>query len=178
MCSAMRGELPSDARLVASWHTNAAAWTRAVRERQIESRRLVTDAAVVEAVLGRSPRTALDLGCGEGWLSRALAERGVQVVGVDAVPALIEAARAAGGGEFRVASYEQIAAGELQVEVDVAVANFSLTGKESVEALLLRLPSLLAPRGSLVLQTGHPCRVAGEQPYVDGWREGFAEVTR
>lgn len=65
-------------RLVASWDANAAAWTDAVRSGQIASRRLATDAAAVDAVVravdGRVARV-LDVGCGEGWLSRALADR-------------------------------------------------------------------------------------------------------
>lgn len=164
----------SDARIVDSWHKNASPWTTAVRDNQIESRRLVTNRAIVDAVLSRSPPpvSALDIGCGEGWLVRALAEHGVSVIGVDVVPALIEQAKQAGGGEFRVASYEAIAAGELDVTVDVAIANFSLIGKESVESLIRRVPSLLNPRGALVIQTLHPRVTCGELPYEDGWRSG------
>jgi len=51
----------SDAKIVDSWHKNAAPWTAAVRESQIESRKLVTDRAIVDAVLSRSPATALDI---------------------------------------------------------------------------------------------------------------------
>ncbi len=162
----------SDARIVDSWHKNASPWTTAVRDNQIESRRLVTNRAIVDAVLSRSPASALDIGCGEGWLVRALAQHGVSVIGVDVVPALIEQAKQAGGGEFRVASYEAIAAGELDVTVDVAIANFSLIGKESVESLLRRVPGLLKPRGALVIQTLHPIVACGELPYEDGWRSG------
>lgn len=162
----------SDARIVDSWHKNASPWTTAVRDNQIESRRLVTNRAIVDAVLSRSPASALDIGCGEGWLVRALAKHGVSVIGVDVVPALIEQAKQAGGGEFRVASYEEIAAGELDVTVDVAIANFSLIGKESVESLLRHVPSLLNPRGALVIQTLHPLVTCGERPYEDGWRSG------
>jgi 2-polyprenyl-3-methyl-5-hydroxy-6-metoxy-1,4-benzoquinol methylase len=86
--------------LVRSWSRNAEAWTRTVREGGIESRRLVTDAAIVRAVLERRPERVLDLGCGEGWLARALAEHGLAVVGLDGSPELVEAARRAGGGEF------------------------------------------------------------------------------
>lgn len=162
----------SDARIVDSWRKNASPWTAAVRENQIASRALVTNKAIVDAVLSRSPRTVLDIGCGEGWLARALADRGVRAIGVDVVPALIEQARRAGGGEFSVSSYEDIAAGALDVKVDVVVANFSMIGKESVEGVIRRSPSLLEDGGALVIQTLHPVASCGDESYADGWREG------
>ena len=163
----------SDAKIIDSWHTNATPWTSAVREQRIESRRLVTDRAVIDAVMSRKPESVLDLGCGEGWLVRALGAQGVRsVIGVDVVPALIDQARAAGGGEFRVASYEAIARGELEVTVDVAVANFALIGKEAVDELIHSTPKLLRPGGALVIQTLHPVIACGDLPYKDGWRTG------
>ncbi|HUQ80067.1 MAG TPA: class I SAM-dependent methyltransferase [Gemmatimonadaceae bacterium] len=163
----------SDAKVIDSWHTNATPWTSAIREERIESRKLVTNQAVIDAVMSRRPQSVLDIGCGEGWLSRALAERGVaQVVGVDVVPALIDQANAAGGGEFRVASYEAIAAGALDLTVDVAVANFALIGKDAVDALVRTAPTLLDPGGALIIQTLHPVMAMGDQPYKDGWRAG------
>jgi 2-polyprenyl-3-methyl-5-hydroxy-6-metoxy-1,4-benzoquinol methylase len=162
----------SDDKVVESWHRNAAPWTDAVRESRIESRRLVTDRAIVDAVMSRSPKSALDIGCGEGWLSRELASRGVQVTGVDVVPALIERASLAGGARFTVASYEEIAAGKLDVKVDVAVANFALIGKESVDGVFASVSSLLNPGGSFIVQTLHPVTAGGDEPYADGWRNG------
>ncbi|HEY6089248.1 MAG TPA: methyltransferase domain-containing protein [Gemmatimonadaceae bacterium] len=161
-----------DEKIVQSWLKNASPWTTAVRQHQIESRTLVTNRAIVDAVLSRSPRTVLDIGCGEGWLVRKLAESGVKGIGVDVVAALIEDAQRAGGGEFRVASYEEIAAGALDVSVDVVAANFSLIGKESVEGVLRRIPDLLTENGALVVQTLHPVVVSSELPYEDGWRHG------
>jgi 2-polyprenyl-3-methyl-5-hydroxy-6-metoxy-1,4-benzoquinol methylase len=162
----------SDARILDSWTRNAEPWTEAVRENRIESRKLVTNRAIVDAVLSRSPREILDIGCGEGWLVRALAEHGIHGMGVDAVPALIEQAAGAGGGDFRVASYEEIADGMLDVKVDAVVANFSLIGKESVEGVIRRAPALLEKGGSLIIQTFHPLGATGDQPYEDGWRHG------
>lgn len=162
----------SDAKIVESWHTNAVPWTQAVRDGEIESRRLVTDRAIVDAVMSRTPESVLDLGCGEGWLVRALAERGVRAIGVDVVPALIDAAINAGGGDFRVVSYDEVAAGALQLTTDVVVCNFALIGKESVESLICRAPSLLRSNGAMIVQTLHPLVACGEMPYEDGWRPG------
>ena len=168
----MDNDSSNDARIVRSWQANAAPWTSAVRGNQIESRTLVTNHAIVDAVLSRSPASVLDIGCGEGWLVRALADQGVRAIGVDVVPSLIEQARQEGGGEFLIASYEEIAAGAIDLEVDVAVANFSLIGKEPVELLLRHIPTLLTPHGALIIQTLHPISACGDHPYEDGWRAG------
>jgi hypothetical protein len=85
---------------------------------------------------------------------------------------LIEQARASGGGEFHVASYEAIANGELEIQVDVAVANFALIGKDAVDALILATPKLLLRGGALIVQTLHPVIACGDLPYRDGWRTG------
>ena len=162
----------SDAKVVDSWLRNASPWTTAVRDCQIESRALVTNAAIVDSVVNRRPATVLDIGCGEGWLVRALAERGIRCTGVDVVPELIERARSAGGGDFRVASYDQLAAETTASTVDVAVANFSLIGKESVDALVGSIPAMLTPTGALIIQTLHPAFANGGEPYADGWRKG------
>jgi predicted TPR repeat methyltransferase len=154
----MDSEQRNDRKIIDSWRANAAPWTAAVRLGQIESRQLITDRAIIEAVLERAPRSVLDLGCGEGWLARALAAHAIRVLGLDGVAALIEQAQRSGGGEFRLASYEQIAAGEIAVRSDVVVCNFSLLGKTSVEGLM---------RATL-----HPLIACGDAAYQDGWREG------
>jgi SAM-dependent methyltransferase len=156
--------------ILRSWHENAGAWTQAVREGHIESRRLITDQSILDAVLEARPRTVLDLGCGEGWLVRALAAQGVQAIGVDAVPDLIDRAVQA-GGDFRVASYEDIIHGRLPLRVDTLVCNFALLGDESVERLIACLPQLLEEGGRFIVQTVHPLVACGEQAYVDGWRQ-------
>lgn len=162
----------SDVRIVESWRLNAQAWTVAVRKGQIESRKQVTDQAIVDTILSRSPVSVLDIGCGEGWLARELAARNIHVMGIDVVPSLIEEAQRAGGGDFRLMSYEEIAAGKLKVAVDVVVSNFALLGKESVEGVFQAVPSLLSAHGTFVIQTLHPMMACGDLPYQDGWREG------
>ncbi|MCK9398068.1 MAG: class I SAM-dependent methyltransferase [Methylobacter sp.] len=162
----------SDAKIVESWVKNAPSWIIAVRDGQIESRRQVTDQAILDTVLSRSPRSVLDIGCGEGWLARELAVENIHVIGIDVVPRLVEVAQHAGGGDFRVLSYEELAAGKLSVSVDVVVCNFALLGKESVEGVFSVAQSLLNRDGVFIVQTLHPVMVCGGLPYRDGWREG------
>lgn len=163
----------NDASIVASWHKNASPWITAVRDGEIESRELVSNQAIVETVSSLSPQTVLDAGCGEGWLVRRLAEGGIRALGTDAVPALIASAKAAGSdGQFRVASYDDLASGKLGSAFDVVVCNFSLLGKASVEKLLGAASTLVNPHGAFVVQTLHPVVACGDRPYRDGWREG------
>lgn len=162
----------SDRKIVDSWDKNASQWTAAVRGGQIESRKLVTDKAIVDTVMSHSPESVLDIGCGEGWLVREIAFRGARAVGVDAIPELIDHAKAAGGGEFFVMPYEAISHESVEGLFDVAVCNFSLLGREVVESLFIAVPSLLKPGGVFIVQTLHPVVMNGNLPYVDGWRDG------
>jgi SAM-dependent methyltransferase len=159
-----------DKKIVDSWHKNTTPWVSAVREGEIESRLLVTNRAIVDVVRSLGPATGIDIGCGEGWLVRAL--DGIAMLGVDVVPGLVDAARQAGGGDFRVMSYKEIAQGRLNLALDVAICNFSLLGDEAVAGLFRAAPSFLRPGGAFVVQTMHPAVACGDAPYRDGWREG------
>jgi SAM-dependent methyltransferase len=158
----------NDALVSRRWHRHSGAWIEAVRERRIPSRVAVTDQALVDAILDYRPDTLLDLGCGEGWLARRLAPLGIAVTGIDAAPALIDAARQAGGGSFMVAGYDALppALGSFAM----AVSNFALLGKEPVERLFATLPQLI-PGGHFIVQTLHPLTASGERVYQDGWRQ-------
>ncbi len=160
----------NDRKIIDSWHKNAAPWIVAIQEQQIESRRLVTDRSIIDAVVSQNGRTVLDLGSGEGWLTRALVGRGMDGLGTDVIPALIQQARTLGVGRFELADYAEIAAGKLSAKFDVVVANFSLFGDESVRGLLRSMSTLLNPGGTFIVQTLHPTISCGDLPYIDGWR--------
>lgn len=72
---------PREQDIIRSWYSNAAPWTRAIREASIASRKLITDQAIIDAVLSVSRARILDIGCGEGWLARALSGLGLTVHG-------------------------------------------------------------------------------------------------
>ncbi len=154
-----------------SWVANSSAWCEAVRKQRIESRRLVTDAAIVAAILEQNPQRVLDVGCGEGWLARALSSHGIDVTGIDGSVPLIEAAQALGGGTFLTASYEEVAADPslLGSDFDTIVANFSILDDRAEELARALLP-VLAGDGRLIVQSVHPIFAGGDGAYADGWR--------
>jgi 2-polyprenyl-3-methyl-5-hydroxy-6-metoxy-1,4-benzoquinol methylase len=161
--------------LVRSWEANADAWTTAIRTARVESRRVATDAAIVAAVLATQPQRVLDVGCGEGWLVRALAGHGIAALGIDGSALLIAHAREL-GGSFRVLCYDQIVAdpAALNGPFTTIVCNFALLGAD-ITLLLAALRTALTDNGRIIIQTVHPFTACGDEPYRDGWRtETFA----
>lgn len=156
----------------ASWDANADAWSAVVRGGRIPSRRAATDAAIISAAVRHRSGPLLDVGCGEGWLAHALAERGIEVIGVDGSARLIELARESGQGiEFHVATYDEIIAVPtlLAGPFTAIVLNFALLA-EDIVPLLRSLASRLSANGALLIQTLHPWTARGTAPYADGWR--------
>ncbi len=159
-----------DKQVLTSWAANADAWTNAIKNQEIESRRLVTNQAIINAISRYNPGSILDMGCGEGWLVRELANRGIAAIGLDATPELIANAKIL-GGEFYVVSYEDIYLGSFQYPcVDAIAFNFSLVGKEAVEGVIEATRRYLSTSGKIFIQTVHPLIATGELPYQDGWR--------
>lgn len=160
-----------NAELIESWNENAEAWTQVVREGKIESRKLVTDVAIVDAVQSVSPKKILDLGCGEGWLCRRLSQLGIESVGIDVSLPLIEAAKAADTGAYFQCSYEAFCEKpEAFGRFDAVVANFSVLG-DDLPQILSAARQALNQNGSLIVQTLHP----GPAEQGNGWCvESFA----
>ena len=154
-----------------SWHANADAWAELIRDQRIESRRVATDAAIITAIMEQLPRRMLDVGCGEGWLARRIAQQGVDVTGFDVSPALLERA-SRHPGHYSELSYTDFAANPRSVgsDYDVVVCNFSLLGAD-IAPVLRGCRSVIAADGKLMIQTIHPFPDAANAAYVDGWRE-------
>jgi trans-aconitate 2-methyltransferase len=101
-----------------------------------------------------TPRTVVDLGCGTGALTAALAERWVdaQVIGVDSSPEMLATA-----AEHAVAERVRFVAGDVRDwspggPVDVVVSNAVLHWVPGHDRLLTRWASWLAPGGVLAVQ--------------------------
>jgi SAM-dependent methyltransferase len=105
-------------------------------------------------------RSTLDLGCGEGRLSRDLNALGHRMVAVDASPTMVAAAREADPElDVRVAD-----AAELPFEdaaFDLVVAFMSLQDVDDLEGAIREAARVLEREGSLCLAVVHPFNSAG-----------------
>ena len=142
-----------------SWDQNAEEWIALLDRRGIPSRK-ITNPAIIGMVMDMWRKgEVLDLGCGEGWLTRALSSKGVLVTGVDSTQALIGSAQLKSSDPFKRMSYEDIIR-KTMLEIgpfDIVVCNYSLYGMKLTENLFKTLKKkLLRKNGILVIQTVHP----------------------
>lgn len=114
--------------------------------------------------------SVLDVACGQGNISRAMAGLGAKVTGVDAAVDLIAAAKKHGGGTFIAGDATKLGELELPGEYDAATCIMALSNIEPIEPVFEGIASLLKPDGSLVFVISHPAfRSAGQTGW--GWDE-------
>ena len=76
------------------WERSAQAWIESQGDEGDQSRREILDPVVDRLLADVRGVSLLDVGCGEGYLARRLAERGLTVTGLDVDAAAITRARA------------------------------------------------------------------------------------
>jgi len=112
------------------------------------------------ALLPPPGRRTLDIGCGEGRLPRDLKERGHHVIGVDASPTLVAAARALDPGmDIRVADAAALPLGD--ASVDLAIAFMSLQDIDDMPKAVREVARVLEPGGRFCFAIVHPINSAG-----------------
>jgi len=130
------------------WDASAQAWIDIQGDDGDFGRVHVLDAPMLALVDGLAPRTALDVGCGEGRFCRMLAARGIAVTGIDPTAALIDHARALHpGGDYRVEPAESMRVGQF----DLAVCYLSLIDMPDLDAALARIVAAIRPGGHLLI---------------------------
>jgi 2-polyprenyl-3-methyl-5-hydroxy-6-metoxy-1,4-benzoquinol methylase len=160
--------------ILSSWQANAQNWIATIDNNEVESRFLVTNDAIITTILNYQLQKILDLGCGEGWLSRSLRDKGIEAYGTDAIKELIETAIEKDTSFYFQYSYEEIITGKHQLpsDFDAAVINFALLDEETTEKLIHYLPFLLKENGLVFIQILHPLVIAYNDDYKSGWKNG------
>ncbi|MBI4084808.1 MAG: class I SAM-dependent methyltransferase [Candidatus Levybacteria bacterium] len=136
--------------------------------------RFISDPALFAMIGEVTGKRVLDAGCGEGIISRKLAEKGAEVVGVDLSEKLIELAQKEVsknhlGIKFYHASLTDLSTLEIG-KFDMIVSNLVLHDLEPLDIVLDEFNKALKSNGELVLCLQHPM-TNGEEYFEAGWHE-------
>jgi len=148
------------------WQSSASAWIAEMGEHGDFGRRYVLDPVMLPRALARSPKSALDVGCGEGRFCRMLTRHGVDVVGVDPTAALIATARArAKSGVYLEASAERLPFGD--ATFDLVVSYLSLIDIADIQLAITEMARVVKPQGALLVANLTSFNTAcGEQGWI------------
>jgi trans-aconitate methyltransferase len=98
----------------------------------------------------------LDLGCGDGFLTRRIADSGARMLGVDSSPAMVSSA-AERGIEVRQAGGEEM---DFHREFDAVFSNAALHWMRDQNAVLANVARALKPGGRFVAEFGGQGNIA------------------
>jgi 2-polyprenyl-3-methyl-5-hydroxy-6-metoxy-1,4-benzoquinol methylase len=157
-----RSDRSRAARGSSGWQHVAGWYDALVGEGGSEYQQKVVIPRTLRLLEARAGERVLDVACGQGVLCRALAAQGVRVTGVDAAPAMIEAARRRSDSDRLVIDYRVGDARRLDEVVD-AEAFGAVVCVLAVQNLAPLSPvwggcrRALEPGGRLVVVMMHPC---------------------
>ncbi|MAU15581.1 MAG: methyltransferase type 11 [Muricauda sp.] len=157
--------------IISSWEKNAGEWIKVIQDNSIPSRKF-TNKAIVDTIAELDGSKAVDIGCGEGWLTREMNKLGWSTTGLDATACLIEEAKKNSGQSFEVFTFEDIIEGKKipNAPFDVAIFNFCLYLKDGLVELLSNTVGQLSKNGVLLVQTLHPYfLLQNNLPYKSQW---------
>ena len=105
---------------------------------------------VLALLAARPGERILDLGCGDGFLMRRLADQGCHMVGVDSSRAMVDAARSA-GLDIRLADGQDL---DFKSEFDAVFSNAALHWMKNFDQVLDGVWRSLTPGGRFVAEMG------------------------
>lgn len=148
-----------------AWEAAAEAWSRFIDAGDPFRTQLVDP--VVFRFLGEvRGKKILDAGCGEGYLARALAERGAAITGVDGSVELIRIAKRKSSASITFLAHDlRDPLPFRDREFDFVVCNLALQDFDPIEGAMREFSRVLTPQGTFAISILHPtfssCEVSG-----------------
>jgi SAM-dependent methyltransferase len=153
------------------WNLLADDWRVQVGDDGDSNRRLNSDPVLWQFAGDVNGLAVLDAGCGTGYLSRKLRDRGALITGVDFAERMIEIARADHPDiDFRVDSCAELAT-LADGQFDLVIANYVLMDTPDLGATLRAFARVLKAGGVVVLVFSHPCFPQGSATVSEDGRE-------
>lgn len=169
--------------VAAFWESNAETWTRHVRMGYDIYRNEMNTPEFLAMLPPVAGLAGLDIGCGEGYNTRKLAQLGAKMTGIDVAPTFIRCAQAMEDGEAPGIRYMVADATRLpfsEGEFDFATAFMSLMDVPDTALALREAARVLRPGGFLQFSILHPCFVPPHRRVVrdDQGRTKHVEIAR
>jgi len=143
------------------WEAEAGKWAAFARAPGHDSMHDEVNLPALRALLPAPGRATLDLGCGEGRVTRFLASAGHRVAGADAAPTMVR--HAAGHPDAAPAVLADAAALPFaDAAFDLVVAYMCLHDMDQMPRALAETSRVLEPGGRLCACIPHPVNSAGE----------------
>ena len=156
----LEGHGPRREGSTAFWESEARNWIAWARTPGHDSYCEYSPAFFGDIVLKAGHRT-LEVGCGEGRVTRDLEQSGHRMVSVDASPSLIQAAREAhAGGRYIIADAARLPFADSSF--DLVVAYNSLMDMDDMPRAVREATRVLEPGGRLCICVTHPIADAGK----------------
>lgn len=141
-------------------------------------RKLYCDDPLVELFGDLSAKAIIDIGCGNGLLSRRFAQKAARVVGVDISPEMLDQARALNGDltntEFKVGDVQGLPCAD--EEFDGAVCSMTINtfaNSQLVTGLFTESARVLKPKGIFAVSLPHPLTLDQKTPFRwTEWKPG------
>ncbi|MFS0671643.1 class I SAM-dependent methyltransferase [Ornithinibacillus sp. 179-J 7C1 HS] len=151
------------------WNIHAAAFTAGYTEEGDRSRVVLLNPTIFSLLDDVEGKAVLDAGCGEGYLSRILAEKGARMTSVDYSEKMLEIARERTPSDAGIIYYHGNCENLNFLEgnqFDTIISNMVIQDLEDYESALCEMYRLLKPGGSFIFSILHPCFITPDSGWV------------
>jgi ubiquinone/menaquinone biosynthesis C-methylase UbiE len=150
-----------DEEVARHWDGNADLWTEHIRKGWDAYREYWNNPAFLKFIGNIKGQEILDAGCGEGYNTRILAQRGAKMTGIDISRKMIAHARRSEKQEPLGIRYKITSFADLSIfpdnSFDAVVSFMALMDGADYKGTLKEIYRVLRPNGKLYFSITHPC---------------------